>query len=104
MSRDRLSTPVWLLQGFFKNTTGILELSQDRLVFRSAGETVFEVPLDSVTNISFPWYYFGGVVVFLIDSKRYRFSFVAPGENGDLVSGRAAGTSWKLRLIKPGSE
>ncbi|WP_309707310.1 hypothetical protein [Armatimonas sp.] len=99
MSRDKLSTSVWLLQGLFKSTSGILELTQDRLVFKSAGETVFDTPRESLTDVSFPWYYFGAGVVLSIDSKRYRFSFVEPGENGDLVSGREAGKSWKLRLL-----
>lgn len=98
MSRDKLSTRVWLLQGLFKSVPGTLELAQGRLSFRSAGEKVFDAPLDSLTNVAFPWYYFGAGVVFSVDSERYRLSFVEPGENGDLVSGRAAGTSWKMRL------
>jgi hypothetical protein len=101
MSRDRLSTPVWLLQGLFKSTTGVLELTQDHLMFKSAGEIIFATPLESLTDVSFPWYYFGAGVVLSVDSRCYRFSFVEPGENGDLIEGRAAGTSWKQRLTEP---
>ena len=65
----------------------------------SAGEIIFDVSRESLTDVSFPWYYLGAGVVFSIDAKRYRFSFVEPGENGDLVSGREAGKSWKQRLL-----
>jgi hypothetical protein len=99
MSRDRFSTPVWVLKGLFRSAPGTLELAQGRLRLLSEAGTVFDVPLESFTRVYFPWYYFGAGVKLTLEAKPYRLSFVEPGENGDLVSGCAAGKSWKNRLL-----
>ncbi|MBB6048379.1 hypothetical protein [Armatimonas rosea] len=98
MSRDRFSTPVWVLTGLFRSAPGTLELVQGRLRLLSGGETVFDVPRESLNRVYFPWYYFGAGVKLTLEAKTYRLSFVEPGENGDLVRGCAAGKSWKNRL------
>jgi hypothetical protein len=100
MNRNPLSTPAWLLSGLFKSTHGTLELVKGLLIFRDETEIFFSAPLASLQEIHFPWYYLGAGVVFTVESKRYRLSFVEPGESGDIASGREACTRWKQRLIK----
>ena len=98
MSRERFSSPVWVLQGLFKSTPGTLELTQGHLKLFSGGELVFDLPLDSLSKVDFPWYYFGAGAVLSFESEHYRLSFVEPGENGSIAEGREAGKRWKQRL------
>jgi hypothetical protein len=100
MSRERFSSPVWLLQGLFKSTPGTLELAQGRLRLLSEGGIVFDLPLDSLPKPDFPWYYFGAGVVISLESERYRLSFAEPGENGSIAEGREAGRRWKKHFLK----
>jgi hypothetical protein len=65
-------------------------------------ELIFDVSRDALSKVSFPKYYFGAGMVIAIESKSYRLSFVEPGENGDIVTGRSVGKSWQQRLL-PGS-
>ena len=58
----------------------------------------FDVPLTSLSDVRFPWYYFGAGVMFSVESKRYRFSFIEPGDSGDMLSGREIGKRWQQRL------
>lgn len=58
--------------------------------------------MEALTQIYFPWYYFGAGVKLSLETERYRLSFVAPGEDGDLVSGLAAGKRWRAAVLKYG--
>ena len=83
---------------------------------------VFDVPLAEVTDIVWPWYYFGGGVKLRAAGEPYRLSFVLPNgaeyptarlaaEAGDPASlaivwekasdigaGRDVGKEWRRRL------
>ena len=59
-------------------------MADGRLAFSTGNETLFNVPLDAVTGIKFPWYYFGGGVKFTVDGKKYRLSFVRPNNAADI--------------------
>ena len=88
---------------------------------------VFDVPLDEVTDVVWPWYYFGGGVKLSVAGERYRFSFVLPNgarvpdgaggrgrgrpgrarhrvaEGVDIGAGRDVGKEWRRRLEAAGS-
>ena len=98
MGDDTLRTPAWLLTGIVGSVSGVLELTGGRLAFMTEQRSLFEVPLSRVSNVSFPWYYFGGGVKFRIGADRYRMSFVEPGESGDIGEGRRAGKAWQKVL------
>ena len=83
---------------------------------------MFDVPLTSVTDVVWPWYYFGGGVKLSAAGEPYRLSFVLPNgaeypsarmaaEAGDPASlalvwekasdigvGRDVGKEWRRRL------
>ncbi len=122
---QNLRTPAWLLMGI-SNSEGVLELAGRRLAFTSPKGRVFDAALADITNITFPWYYFGGGVKLQVGQSRYRISFVRPnggayaasdllastgtaaGAAGallttgltvqDIGSGRKAGKAWKAAL------
>lgn len=100
MSNDTLRTPAWLLTGIIGSAPGVLELAGGRLTFVTGQRRVFAVPLSEVSGVSFPWYYFGGGVKLSIGPERYRFSFVQPGEHGDVGEGRRAGRAWE-QVLRP---
>lgn len=89
--QNALCTPAWLLMGI-GNRAGVLELARGRVAFTTPEGRVFEAALADVTNISFPWYYFGGGVKLQVGQHRYRISFVRPN-GGNYAAGRLlAGT------------
>jgi hypothetical protein len=98
---DTLCTPAWLLKGLFRHELGVLEYAGGRLAFTIGGRERFDVPLAEVRDVTFPWYYFGGGVKLTIRDQRYRFSFVEPGERGDIAAGRERSSAWK-RVLAPG--
>ena len=83
---------------------------------------VFDVPLAEVTDVDWPWYYFGGGVKLSAAGERYRFSFVLPNgaeypaaraaaaagdpaalaivwdKAADIGAGRDVGKEWRRRL------
>jgi hypothetical protein len=83
---NTLRTPAWLLTGI-ANKPGVLELGRGRHAFTAGDGRVFEAALADVTNINFPWYYFGGGVKLQVDRHKYRISFVRPN-GGDYAAGR----------------
>ena len=130
MNDQTLCTPVWLLIGMSGNVPGVLELADGRLSFTTEEGRVFETPVSGVSEVKFPWYYFGGGVKFKVGTASYRISFVKPnsasdvpgrlmahlgGEAGgaagiltigrkvsDIGKGRKAGKAWKSVLL-PGA-
>ncbi|MDQ4116236.1 MAG: hypothetical protein M3235_04665 [Actinomycetota bacterium] len=116
-------SPAWILSGIM-NTPGFLILSDGRLSFVSDGGVVFDEPLDRVTDVTFPWYYFSGGFKATIGGTRRRISLTRPngapdpdtgllGGAGDLASaasslrdvgvGRRAGKQWRALLTGPAS-
>lgn len=110
--------PAWILSGI-ANTPGFLALSEGTLSFVSDGGVVFAEPLDRVTGVTFPWYYFSGGFKATIGGTRRRISLTRPNGApdpdtglldgaGDLASaasslrdagmGRQAGKQWRALL------
>ena len=75
-------SPAWILSGIM-NTPGFLALSGGRLSFVSDDGIVFDEPLDRVTGISFPWYYFSGGFTATIGGARRRISLTRPNDAPD---------------------
>ena len=124
MTNEALCTPAWLLVGLTRSVPGILELADGELVYTTVEGRVFDTHLSEVTDVLFPWYYFGGGVKLSVGAERYRLSFVRPndasdihgrlearGEDGgpaalltagrkvlDIGEGRRAGRAWKRVL------
>ena len=82
-------------------------LKGERLVFDARdGRRLFDAALGEVSDVTFPWYYFGGGVKLRIGTDRYRVSFARPGNLpdvpietvGDLPSARESGKMWKSVL------
>jgi hypothetical protein len=113
----------WLLRGATGSTEGVLELSGGRLTFTTTGVyqgapltgtderggeegRVFDASLSEVTDVTFPWYYFGGGAKLTVGGERYRLSFLKPqntqlteyAATGDIPSGRRTGKAWKQAL------
>lgn len=91
---------VWRLNGLTGSEAGHLELARGRLIYTPVeGPPVFDVPLESVSDISFPWHYFSGGFKMRVGAEKYRFSFVEPhNEYADISAGRATGKRWKRAL------
>jgi hypothetical protein len=92
---------------------GHLELSTE-------SQVVFDVPVETISRVVFPWYYFSGGLKILVNGEEYRLSFVQP--NGaevalaraaptagvavaaskiqDIAEGRAAGKRWRQLLLR----
>ena len=102
---------------------GVLELADGRLGFTTDEGRVFEAALAEVTDVAFPWFYFGGGAKLTVAGTRHRLSFVRPNgaevaarlvEGGrvrrrvgllvvheklrDIGDGRKAGKAWKAAL------
>ena len=104
-----LRTPAWRLIGLTRSEPGILALAEGRLTYRTNAGVMFDVPLMDISEVVFPWYYFGGGVKLNAVGEAYRFSFVEPndapssplvGPGGvGVTAGRQAGAEWK-RILK----
>jgi hypothetical protein len=113
---------VWRLIGTLRSEAGWLDLTAGRLRYTSETREVFDVRLDEVTDIIWPWYYFGGGVKLRVAGEQYRFSFVLPNgaeyptarlqaadgdpaalaivaqKGNDIAVGRKAGKEWRQLL------
>lgn len=112
----------WLLIGTFRTAAGWLDLTAGRLRFSTPDQVVFDVSLSEVTDIVWPWYYFGGGVKLSAAGEPYRLSFVLPNgaeyptarlaaeagdpaaltivwdKASDIGAGRNVGKEWRRRL------
>ena len=103
MTPAALTSHVWLLRGIIQSLQGILRLRDGRISFTSTdGERVFEGAVSQLTDIDFPWYYFGGGMKLTLRGERYRVSFMRPGNRGgrlrDMAEGLQIGKQWKVAL------
>ena len=125
--RADFASYAWRLIGTLRSQAGWLDLTAGRLRYTSEAGEVFDVRLDEVTDVLWPWYYFGGGVKLTVKGERYRFSFVLPNgaeyptarpaavagdpaglplvlqKGDDIASGREAGKEWRRRLEGAGS-
>jgi hypothetical protein len=121
-SEKDFASYAWRLIGTFRTQAGWLDLTAGRLRYTSEAGEVFDVRLDEVTEVVWPWYYFGGGVKLTVRGERYRFSFVLPNgaeyptahlaaaagdpaalaivlqKGNDIAAGRDAGKEWRRRL------
>jgi hypothetical protein len=139
---DRLRSVGWLLMGLTGSMPGQLRLVKGMVSFVAFGRgemsdrhiaaleqdlgrsgveealrarepvTVFEVPLTEVTDVRFPWYYFGGGMKLTIAHVPLRFSFVRPSNTvpvpdrdaheaagiTDVVGGKHVARAWRAAL------
>lgn len=130
MIDQTLRTPIWLLIGMSGNVPGLLELADGRLSFTTEEGRVFDTAVSEVSEVKFPWYYFGGGAKFRVGAASYRISFVKPNgasdvpdrllahlgdgvevaaeiltigrKVSDIGKGRKAGKAWKAVLL-PGA-
>lgn len=93
-------TSVWRLKGLTGSESGHLEIAKGRLIYTPGnGRPGFDVALDAVSDINFPWYYFRGGFKMRIGADKFRFSFVEPhNDQADVAGGRAVGKRWKKAL------
>jgi len=87
---------------------GRLRLDHGRLSFRETGAdaALFDIPLDDVANVRFPFYNFGSVMRFDAGGKRYRLAFLASERRfkwsgariSDVRPARRWGKQWKAAL------
>ena len=126
-SKDDFASVAWLLIGTFRTAAGWLDLTAGRLRFSTPDQVVFDVLLAEVTDVDWPWYYFGGGVKLSAAGQRYRLSFVLPNggeypaaraaadagdpaalaivwqKASDIGAGRDVGKEWRRRLEAAGS-
>jgi hypothetical protein len=121
-SEDAFASYAWQLIGTLRTAAGWLDLTAGRLRFTTVADVVFDVPLAEVTDVIWPWYYFGGGVKLSVDGTQYRFSFVLPNgaeyptarlaaevgdpaalaivrqKADDIGAGRTVGKEWRRRI------
>ena len=71
-----LVSPAWLIGGL-RNVPGYLGTGHGRLTFVS-DTPVFDVPLAEVTDVRWPWHWFGGGVKLTAAGSPYKITFVRP--------------------------
>jgi hypothetical protein len=125
-SDDDYASYAWLLIGTLRTAAGWLDLTAGRLRFSTADEVVFDVPPAEITDVVWPWYYFGGGVKLRAADEPYRLSFVLPNgaeypaaraaaaqgdpasltivwqKAADIGAGRGVGKEWRRRLEASG--
>ncbi len=122
-SETDLSSAAWVLIGITGNRPALLEMSGGTLALTTKEGRVFEVNVADLTDVTFPWYYFGGGMKMTAAGRQYRISFVRPngaemltarvleslgatpfamltavGKITDIGSGRRAGKAWRAAL------
>ncbi|MGY1694002.1 MULTISPECIES: hypothetical protein [unclassified Geodermatophilus] len=71
-----LVSPAWLIGGL-RNVPGYLATAQGGLTFVS-DTPVFDVPLAAVSDVSWPWWWFGGGLKLTAAGQRWKITFVRP--------------------------
>lgn len=127
MAASEFASYAWMLKGSTVSIAGWLDLEKGRLRFTTPEGIVFDVPRAEVTQVTFPWYYFGGGLKLRAAGEPYRLSFVKPNgaeyaearlmadfgspsallvvasKAADIGSGRDAGKRWRELLGEAGS-
>jgi hypothetical protein len=76
VAQSYLVSPAWLIGGL-KNVPGYLAGGLGRLAFVS-DTPVFDVPMDQVSDVTWPWYWFGGGFKARVGGQLYKVTFVRP--------------------------
>lgn len=77
----RFASEAWLLEGLTVSISGRLVYRDERVTFTTFEKQVFDAPLSELSEIVYPWYYFGGGVKLKVRGEEFRLSFVAPNES-----------------------
>jgi hypothetical protein len=103
-----LVSPAWLIGGL-RNVPGYLATAQGGLTFVS-DTPVFDVPLSQVTDVSWPWWWFGGGLKLTAAGQRWKITFVRPNgmppphpsmlETGAGVFGLLTGTWHDIHALR----
>ncbi len=106
-----MESAAWLMVGATQSIPGWLQHDGTRLRLFTDSDQGFDVAVDQITDVTFPWYYFGGGCKLRVAGRPVRLSFVRPngaaaaarpGEAlrsaAAIAPGRAAGRACKARL------
>lgn len=99
MSTQTYASNAWLLKGMTGSVPGWLELRDGSLRFITPDGEGFDVERAAVTSVVFPWYYFGGGMKIVAESRRYRFSFVKPN-GAEYAEARALAAFGDVRALR----
>jgi len=77
------SSTAWVLKGITRSIPGWLKFSGMRLELGCDGEILFNISINDIQKVEFPWYYFGGGMKIWVEGERYRLSFVRPNGASD---------------------
>jgi hypothetical protein len=110
---SEFGSPAWILVGLTRNLPGWMAYCDGWISFADIdGEVLFVAELSDVTDLKFPWYYFGGGLKMKVLGERYRISFLRP--NGALsvpmpedpslsiATGFKATAKWRAILTRRG--
>jgi hypothetical protein len=73
-----LATPAWLMSGWGSTVAGVLVAGDGRLAFLTEEGARFDVPVTEVTEVTWPWHWFGGGVRLHAAGAPYKITFVLP--------------------------
>ena len=73
-----LRTSAWRMIGWTVSEPGVMSYDGRRLSYDNGEKVLFDAELSEVTELKFPWYYFGGGLKMTVKGEPYRFSFVVP--------------------------
>ena len=81
----------WILKGITgSESAGLLRLKDGRLTLVGENGTAFDVPVNEVSDVTFPRFYFSGGMKLTAAGEKYRLSFVKPNNQNSYVAGQAA--------------
>jgi hypothetical protein len=72
-----LASPAWIIGGLH-NRPGYLVTADGRIAFTDGETTYFDAPLSAVTDVKYPWYWFGGGFVARVAGEKVKVTFVKP--------------------------
>jgi hypothetical protein len=114
---DESTSTAWLLVGMTGNAPGVLQVVDGTVAYAVLGPgalgrrhlralehqtgmpgladaldagarvTLFEAPVDAVTDVTSPWHTFGAGLNLTVAKQRFRFSFLRPNTDPEDVSG-----------------
>lgn len=94
-----LEEVVWRMIRISGSERGVMKLANGRFGFVGEKGTRFDVPASAISEVKFPWHYFGGGMKISIGSESYRFSFIEPHDSfASIADARETGAKWKAAL------
>lgn len=72
------ATPAWVMAGWGRNIPGALVAGRGRLAFLTDEGLLFDVPLAAVTDVTWPWHWFGGGATLRAAGTPYKIAFLLP--------------------------